>query len=161
MAFCVNCGNGIEAEYEYCPECGVKISDSVNEEWQNSSAKSFTRQFKRCSNCGEQMPEDAFYCFCCGQTFDEKQYDFEEIKERVSKMAGPNKIVVDTRVGVWKNKWIALLLCVFFGVFGIHRFYEGKKITGFLYLFTFGFFGIGVFFDIILLATKTNPYRVK
>ena len=57
--------------------------------------------------------------------------------------------------------YFALILCLFFGVFGVHRFYEEKRVTGFLYLFTFGLFGYGVVIDFILLLTKTNPYRVK
>lgn len=46
-----------------------------------------------------------------------------------------------------KNKWIALLLCFFFGGLGVHRFYEGKIGTGILYLLTLGLFGFGVFID--------------
>lgn len=46
-----------------------------------------------------------------------------------------------------KNKWVVLLLCLFFGVFGVHRFYEKKIGTGILYLLTLGFFGIGVLVD--------------
>ena len=37
--------------------------------------------------------------------------------------------------------WVAL---TFLGIFGIHRFYQGKVGTGLLYLFTLGLFGIGV-----------------
>ncbi len=51
-----------------------------------------------------------------------------------------------------KNKIVALLLCIFFGVLGFHRFYVGKIGTGILYLFTFGLFGIGWLIDIILIA---------
>ncbi len=40
--------------------------------------------------------------------------------------------------------WVAL---TFLGIFGIHRFYQGKIGTGLLYLFTLGLFGIGVLYD--------------
>ena len=51
-----------------------------------------------------------------------------------------------------KNKMVALLLCIFLGVLGVHRFYVGKIGTGLLYLFTVGLFGIGWIIDIILIA---------
>ncbi len=57
-----------------------------------------------------------------------------------------------------KNKWVAFFLCLFFGVFGIHRFYEGRILLGIVYLFTGGIFGIGVFVDLIRLLFKPNPY---
>lgn len=46
-----------------------------------------------------------------------------------------------------KNKWVVLLLCFFFGVFGVHRFYEKKIFTGIVYLLTLGLFGFGVLID--------------
>ncbi|MDV3444075.1 NINE protein, partial [Pseudomonas otitidis] len=36
------------------------------------------------------------------------------------------------------------LLLTFLGVFGVHRMYQGKWITGILYLFTGAFFLLGV-----------------
>ncbi len=42
---------------------------------------------------------------------------------------------------------IAWVLLVFLGVFGIHRFYLGKWITGIIYLLTGGFFLVGVLYD--------------
>ena len=42
---------------------------------------------------------------------------------------------------------IAWLLLTFLGVFGIHRMYIGKWLTGILYLFTLGLFGIGIIYD--------------
>ena len=59
---------------------------------------------------------------------------------------------------VAKNKWVAFLLCFFLGGFGIHKFYEGKIIFGIIYLFTLGFFGVGVLIDLILIVLKPNPY---
>ena len=50
-----------------------------------------------------------------------------------------------------KSKTVALLLCIFFGTLGIHRFYVGKIGTGLLYMFTLGFGGIGVLIDLIMI----------
>jgi len=51
-----------------------------------------------------------------------------------------------------RNRLAALLLCIFLGYLGIHRFYVGKIGTGLLYLFTGGLFGIGVIVDIVMIA---------
>ena len=62
------------------------------------------------------------------------------------------------RYGEPRKKWAALLLCGLFGIFGAHKFYEGKKLQGFLYLFTLGLLGIGVVVDFIILLTKPDEY---
>ena len=51
-----------------------------------------------------------------------------------------------------KSRIVALLLCIFFFFFGIHRFYVGKIGTGILYLLTGGIFGIGWIVDIVMIA---------
>lgn len=48
------------------------------------------------------------------------------------------------------KNWLAtLLLCIFLGGFGIHRFYVGKIGTGILWLCTLGCFGIGWLVDLV------------
>lgn len=42
---------------------------------------------------------------------------------------------------------IAWILLTFLGLFGIHRFYLGKWISGILYLVSGGLFGIGIIYD--------------
>lgn len=59
-----------------------------------------------------------------------------------------NGVVIETSE---KSKTVALLLAIFLGYLGIHRFYVGKVATGLLYLFTGGLFGIGYVVDIISL----------
>ena len=59
-----------------------------------------------------------------------------------------------------KSKWVALLLCFFFGAIGAHKFYEEKTGMGILYLFTLGLLGIGVVIDFIALLFKPSEYMV-
>lgn len=46
----------------------------------------------------------------------------------------------------------ALLLCFFFGVLGVHRFYVGKIGTGILQLLTLGGLGIWALVDFIMIV---------
>ena len=46
-----------------------------------------------------------------------------------------------------KNYNITWILLTFLGIFGIHRFYLGKWITGILYLLTGGVFLLGIIYD--------------
>lgn len=141
MPFCTQCGVEIPEEVNYCPECGARMIPTKDE---------IMGPTKCCKQCGELMPADMFYCLNCGAPFDDKSEDFDAVQARVR-----------MQFGVWKNKWIALLLCILLGWLGIHRFYEGKIVSGFLYLCTLGFFGIGWLIDIVRIACKPNPYRVK
>ena len=62
--------------------------------------------------------------------------------------------------GNMKNKWIALLLCVFLGFLGAHKFYEGKILLSIVYLFTCGIGFVGVVIDFFAILFKPNPYFV-
>jgi TM2 domain-containing membrane protein YozV len=46
---------------------------------------------------------------------------------------------------------LAWILLTFLGVFGVHRFYMGKIITGLVYLLTLGLFGLGILYDFLTL----------
>jgi len=60
-----------------------------------------------------------------------------------------------------KKKSVALLLCLFLGWLGAHRFYEKKIASGILYLGTFGIFGLGIIVDFIRLLKKESVYYVE
>ena len=51
--------------------------------------------------------------------------------------------------GYWRRhpSLVAWLLLAFLGLCGVHRMYQGKWLTGILFLFTGGFFVVGVLYD--------------
>lgn len=87
---------------------------------------------KYCSQCGAQLVDEAVVCPQCGCPV--------QPQRSVDPNASP------------KSRLIALLLCVFVGGLGIHRFYVGKIGTGVLWLLTAGCFGIGALVDLIMIA---------
>jgi TM2 domain-containing membrane protein YozV len=54
------------------------------------------------------------------------------------------------------NYSVAWLLLCFLGVFGVHRLYLGKWISGIVYLLTFGIFGLGVLYDFWTLNSQIS-----
>ena len=51
---------------------------------------------------------------------------------------------------------LAWILFVFFGWFGIHRFYQAKIFTGLVYLLTGGLFGVGMIYDALTLNDQLS-----
>lgn len=54
-----------------------------------------------------------------------------------------------------------LWLGILFGVGGLHRLYNGKIVTGLLWLFTYGFFGIGQLVDLLLIPNMVDEHNFK
>ena len=59
------------------------------------------------------------------------------------------------------NYPIAWVLLTFLGIFGIHRFYQGKFLTGLLYLFTGGLLLIGVIYDYWTLNEQVSSQNLS
>ena len=117
---------------------------------------------KYCKFCGSLIHEESVVCPNCGRQVEELRR--EAPKVTVHNAAGSQTIVNTAPTvmmgGKAKDKWIAFLLCLFFGVLGFHKFYEGRVGAGLLYLCTAGLFGIGVLIDLIAILMKPNPYYV-
>ncbi len=85
-----------------------------------------------CPKCGRQLLEYTSECANCGHTFDPS---------------------------IWHqgkhSKTTTLLLCIFLGIIGGHRFYTGYTGIGFLQLITLGGFGIWWLTDLISILTDS------
>jgi TM2 domain-containing membrane protein YozV len=56
---------------------------------------------------------------------------------------------------------VTWVLLTFLGVFGIHRFYMGKYLTGIIYLLTGGLFAIGVLYDYWTLNEQVSEINLE
>ena len=116
---------------------------------------------KFCKHCGKQISAAAVICPHCGCQVEElkhtEQPNIVINNTNTNKNTHINSPVVALRP---KNKWVAFLLCLFLGMLGAHKFYEGKIGMGIVYLFTGGLFGIGWLIDCIALLCKPNPYHI-
>lgn len=108
---------------------------------------------KYCKHCGEVIDADCIICPKCGkqvETLEQKQGVVINNTVSATAVAGGGMNEESP-----KSKILALILAIFLGAAGIHRFYVGKIGTGIIWLCTGGCFAIGWIYDIIKIASGT------
>lgn len=114
---------------------------------------------KYCNSCGATINDNAIVCPQCGCQVGNFATPSIVINNS-NQNQNTNSIPAYAANLKPKNKWVALLLWFFLGIVGGHKFYEGKIIMGIFYIFTLGFFGIGLIIDFFKILFKPNPYYV-
>lgn len=151
-----------------CPHCGAALHfDDAD-----------TRKTAFCEYCGTKLLLDDEVRRTRIDDAEQFGYDFEKGRQRAQAEHAretpprstytppystytPPRQAAPVGKGKPKNKATALVLCIFFGYFGAHKFYEGKTGMGILYIFTFGLFYFGWIIDIFKLLAKPSTYYVE
>ena len=102
-----------------------------------------------CASCGKELPAQAAFCPACGAAATGATNAAHGGASTQGNLRPyPSRSGVDVSQ---KSRLAALLLCLFLGWLGVHRFYVGKVGTGVLMIFTFGGLGIWTLIDLIMI----------
>jgi uncharacterized membrane protein YvbJ len=141
--FCSSCGEKVPIGTKFCPNCGKAL-------FPEEKPKKF------CQHCGEEIDKDCVVCPKCGKQVSELKSE----QPTVVIQNNNTNTNINRTSGKEKDKWVAFFLCLFLGLVGAHKFYEGKIGMGILYIFTGGLFLVGAIIDLISILSKPNPYYV-
>ena len=131
--YCKNCGSKLDENASVCMSCGCNPNEGN----------------KFCWNCKNETNENAVVCVSCGANL--KLQGTNSTGMLQPKVYGTQpEIALTQEAKSWST---TLLLCIFFGGIGVHRFYTGHTGVGLLMLFTLGCCGILTIIDLIRIIT--------
>lgn len=113
----------------------------------------------KCKNCGANV-ENAQACPNCGTILQAGNSTPQQIPTIIINNVNKNENT-NTNAGYGgngishKSKMVALILAIFLGCLGIHRFYVGKVGSGIIWFLTGGLFVCGWIYDIAKIASGT------
>ena len=109
-----------------------------------------------CKKCGTPLDDDWTMCPECGLPVSENR-SHKGLRKKQAAAAETSFTPPNSNM---RSKWVSFILCLGLGMFGMHKFYEGKTGWGVAYMLTFGFLYIGVIIDAIVILGKPEFYEV-
>ena len=127
---------------------------------------------RKCEYCGSLVPDDKNKCDACGAWCAQEAEKTAPIPSSAPIVPQPPVDNAKNNIGTASdgkfisnkgvlNSLVIFLVCVFFGMLGLHRFIQGKIFTGILWLITLGLLGIGYFADIVITGVRFLKSLVK
>ena len=137
---CPDCGKVVSDRLSKCPHCGSQISNAKKYPQFYGNAESEQPLYqnrdnqKFCKHCGQLIDKDCIICPKCGKQVEELKGNEPNIVINNTSNSSSNAVAYAVNNGnngiSPKSRLITLLLCLFLGMFGAHRFYTGKIISG-------------------------------
>lgn len=163
--FCKKCGKQISEDFKLCPYCGEKVEEEILEISCPSCGKTIKSDFKVCPYCGNNpnykkensaimeetnlntnQSDNPLICKFCGKL---KKSEFQICpycgNNSSNERESYNNYNMENRANYNSNNYevspksgiACLLLWLFLGELGVHRFYAGKTNSGIIMLILF------------------------
>jgi hypothetical protein len=142
--FCHHCGSQIADAATRCIHCGTELPPRAQAPRQAAPGMMF------CRNCAAEIAREAYVCVHCGVKVPDSYGPLDPLERAVFPEQGRSWVVT-------------LLLALFVGPCGVHRFYTGHIVTGVIQFFTFGGLGIWWLIDVVRILVgsfKDNEGRL-
>lgn len=105
-----------------------------------------------CYKCGKVIPDDALLCPYCGADIKAPATAPTHVSASTASAAQAKAAQESLTPISPKSRLLTTLLCYFFGIIGVHRFYLGKVGSGIAMIFTIGGLGIWALIDLIMIV---------
>lgn len=158
--FCQHCGNAVSDDTVVCSSCGKQVG-KINGEFQTPNI--VLNVSSSSNNSSSNSSDSSSYSTSSNTNNIDNSNDNTNNNANLNSNRNSNTNFNAAGMAYMnrpRNKWAAFIICLFFGYFGAHKFYEGKITMGVIYLLTCGLCGIGWIVDIIIILSHPNPYYV-
>lgn len=151
--FCLRCEKELSPDGYFFHNCGADVPEWQRKEGEQAKSSAFSGGNEP-SHVQDDLQEET-YASNQSSYYGENTYSDRQNTQGPTYTYNNWTYVGESFPYPYKDRIVALLLAIFLGIFGIHRFYVGKIGTGILWLLTGGVFGFGWLIDVIMIICGT------